>query len=64
MIIFVNKIKNMNKVIYIVTNVELGWDNIVFVSFDKAEAEKCKNSWGDTCVIHTKTIEDKFEEEW
>ena len=25
----------MNK-IYIVTNVELGWDNIVFVSFDKA----------------------------
>ena len=53
----------MNKTIYIVTNVELGWDNIVFVSFDKAEAQKCKNSWGDTCVIHTKIIEDKFEEE-
>ena len=54
----------MNKTIYIVTNVELGWDNIVFVSFDKAEAQKCKNSWGDTCVIHTKGIEDKFIEEW
>lgn len=49
--------------VYIVTNVELGWDNIVFVTFDKTEAEKCKNSWGDTCVIHTKRIEDKYEEE-
>jgi hypothetical protein len=55
----------MNKVIYIVCNTEMGWDNIVFVTFDKAEAEKCKNSWGDVfCVIHTKVIEEKFEEEW
>jgi hypothetical protein len=54
----------MNKTIYIVSNTEMCWDNIVFVSFDKSEAQKCKNSWGDTCVIHTKTIEDKFEEEW
>ena len=61
----INKNKtDMNKVIYIVTNVELGWDNIVFVSFDKAEAEKCKNSWGDTCVVHTRRIEDKFIEDW
>jgi hypothetical protein len=49
--------------VYIVTNVEMGWDNIIFVTFDKTEAEKCKNSWGDTCVIHTKRIEDKYEEE-
>jgi len=50
--------------VYIVTNVELGWDNIVFVSFDEAEARKCKNSWGDTCVVHTRRIEDKFIEDW
>jgi hypothetical protein len=60
----INKNKtDMNK-IYIVTNVELGWDNIVFVSFDKTEAEKCKNSWGDTCVVHTKRIEERFVEDW
>jgi hypothetical protein len=28
--------------VYVVTNVELGWDNVVFVTFDKVEAEKCK----------------------
>lgn len=50
--------------VYIVSNTEMGWDNIVFVTFDEAEARKCKNSWGDECVIHTKTIEDKYEEEW
>ena len=48
--------------VYIVSDTELGWDNIVFVTFDKAEADKCKKSRGDTCVIHTKTIEDKYEE--
>ena len=47
--------------VYIVTNVELGWDNVVFVTFDKAEAEKCKDFFGtDVCVIHEKSIEDKF----
>jgi hypothetical protein len=59
-----NAQKELIQKVYIVTNVELGWDNIVFVSFDKAEAEKCKNSWGDTCVVHTKRIEDKFIEDW
>jgi hypothetical protein len=59
-----NAQKELIQKVYIVTNVELGWDNIVFVSFDKTEAEKCKNSWGDTCVVHTKRIEDKFIEDW
>ena len=48
--------------VYIVSNTEMGWDNIIFVTFDKAEADKCKNSCGDECVIHTKRIEDKYEE--
>lgn len=53
----------MNNKIYIVTNTEMGWDNIVFVTFNEDEARKCKNSWGDECVVHTKEIEDKFIED-
>lgn len=54
---------NLKSIVYIVTNTEMGWDNIIFVTYDEAEARKCKNSWGDTCVIHTKRIEDKYVEE-
>lgn len=55
---------NLKSIVYIVTNTEMGWDNIIFVTYDEAEARKCKNSWGDTCVIHTKRIEDKYVEEF
>ncbi len=54
----------MKPIVYIVTNTEMGWDNIIFVTNDEAEARKCKNFWGDTCVIHTKRIEDKYVEEF
>lgn len=55
---------DLKPIVYIVTNTEMGWDNIIFVTNDEAEAKKCKNSWGDTCVIHTKRIEDKYVEEF
>lgn len=48
--------------IYVVTDVELGWDNVVFVSFNKEEAQKCKDSRGGTGVLHTEYLSDKYEE--
>jgi hypothetical protein len=48
--------------IYIVTDVDLGWDNIVFATTKEEEAEKCKDSRGDkTNVVHTIYLSDKYE---
>ena len=49
------------KTIYIVIDVELGWDSIIFVTFNKEEAQKCKEDRGSTCLIRERVIEDKYE---
>lgn len=49
--------------VYIVTDTELGWDNIVGVFSTKKEALKCKKSRGGCGVLHEYTIEEKFEKD-
>lgn len=51
------------KTIYIVTDVEMGWDNVIFASFNKEEAEKCKQSRFGNGVLHEEEVRDKFEED-
>jgi hypothetical protein len=51
------------KTIYIVTDVELGWDNVIFASFNKEEAEKCKESRGGSGVLHEELVQDKFDDD-
>jgi hypothetical protein len=49
--------------VYIVTDCDLGWDNIIGVFTTELEAQKCvdNRSEPDSCVIHNKELEEKFE---
>jgi len=46
--------------IYVVTDTEMGWDNIMGVYTNEPAAKKHKEYRGQTCVVHTVTLKDEF----
>ena len=47
--------------VYVVTDVELGWDNVIGVYTNKEAAEKHKKSRRNGCgVIHTENLDETY----
>lgn len=53
----------MSKKVYIVTDVELGWDNVVAVYTNKKAAKQHVKARGDSAIVHENILEETFEDD-